>query len=271
MENKVLVEGGLSIAYQKRGEGPPLVLIAGVGYGQYFFHALAEKLVERFTVITFDNRGAGESDKPEGPYTVSMMAADTAALLDALSIRGAFVLGHSLGGFIAQELVHTRPELIGRLVLAGTNHGGPEAIPIPPEALSVLLRRDADPITLVRRGIDVACAPGFSERKPEIVKELLRYRLTNPVPPHAYSAQVMAGAAMATLSADEVRRRMAQISVPTLILFGEHDRVVPPENAPLLAEKIPDARVHILPGVGHMFPIEDPEATVSALVEFLEA
>jgi len=221
-------------------------------------------LSQHFQVITFDNRGAGGTDKPDGPYTTAQMAGDTVGLLEALGIELAHVVGHSLGGFIAQELVLSRPELVSRLVLASTTYGGPNVIPITPEALEVLTRREGDPVELVRRGIAIATAPGFAGQKPEVVQELIRYRLTNPVPPAQYQAQVMAGAT------HNAEARIGQIRCPTLILFGEHDRVVPPGNAELLARKIPDAQVMILPGVGHIFPIEDLEATNSALLEFLK-
>ncbi|GAB4526984.1 MAG: alpha/beta hydrolase [Anaerolineales bacterium] len=263
--NRVKVND-IHIAYEIQGQGQPLVLISGVGYGAWFWHRVAPALAEHFQVITFDNRGAGESDKPAGPYTVAQMAADTAGLLDALGVRGATVLGHSLGGFIAQELAVTRPDLVGRLILASTNHGGMKVVPITPEALEVLTNRSGDPVALVRRGIAIAAAPGFMERQPETVEALMAYRFTNPVPPEQYSAQVMAGAGMAYLSDEQVAERMAALTMLVLVLFGEHDRVVPPGNADLLAQKIPHARVRILPGTGHIFPIEAPQATVDAIV-----
>ncbi|HID34807.1 MAG TPA: alpha/beta fold hydrolase, partial [Anaerolineae bacterium] len=253
-----------TVHYQICGEGHPLLFISGVGYGGWFWHKQVPMLSQHFQVITFDNRGAGGTDKPDGPYTTAQMAGDTVGLLEALGIELAHVVGHSLGGFIAQELVLSRPELVSRLVLASTTYGGPNVIPITPEALEVLTRREGDPVELVRRGIAIATAPGFAGQKPEVVQELIRYRLTNPVPPAQYQAQVMAGAT------HNAEARIGQIRCPTLILFGEHDRVVPPGNAELLARKIPDAQVMILPGVGHIFPIEDLEATNSALLEFLK-
>ena len=133
----------------------------------------------------------------------------------------------------------------------------------------MLTNRQGDPIELSQRGIAVACAPGFAERKPEVVQELIDYRLTNPVPPAQYSAQVMAGAGTAAYTDDVVEQRLKAIQVPALILFGEHDKVVPPGNADLMAQKIANATVKIIAGAGHVFPIEEPEATVEAVVEFL--
>jgi pimeloyl-ACP methyl ester carboxylesterase len=260
--------GDIQISYEIHGEGHPLLMICGIGYCAWFWRDIVPELAEYYQVIVFDNRGAGDSDKPEGPYSINMMANDTAGLMDALSISSAYVVGHSLGGFIAQELIVTRPELVSKLVLASTNHGGMKVIPITPEAMEVLTKRDGDPVELVRRGIEVACAPGFLEENSQITQDLIEYRFTNPVPPLQYQAQVTAGVGMSALNDQQVAERTAAIKVPTLILFGEHDRVVPPGNADLLAEKISGAEVKIIPGTGHMFPIENPRATVSALREF---
>lgn len=264
-----LLSNGITLNYNLTGVGQPLLLIAGVGYGAWFWHSLVPGLAGHFSVITFDNRGAGESHKPDGPYSVPMLAADTAGLLDALGLKSIHVLGHSLGGFVAQELAVTRPDLVGKLILASTTHGGSNVIPITPEAMRVLTDRSGDPVELVKRGIAIASAPGFAERQPHLVDALIAYRLTNPVPPAQYTAQVMAGAGMAQLPETKVTERLAAITMPTLILFGEADNVVPPGNANLMAQKLPNARVKILPGVGHIFPIENPLVTVAAITEFL--
>lgn len=259
----------IQIAYEIHGDGPPLVLISGVGYGAWFWYKIVSGLAEHYQVIAFDNRGAGGSEKAAGPYSVPMMAADTADLLDALGIKNAAVLGHSLGGFIAQELIVTRPELVSKLILASTNYGGQQVIPITPEAMEVLTNRAGEPLELVKRGIAIACAPGFMEQQLETVQELIDYRFTGPVPTSQYQAQVMAGAGMSALTDEQVEQRMAAIEVPTLILFGEFDRVVPPGNTDLMAAKIADAQVEIIPATGHIFPIENPSATVAAIHKFL--
>jgi 3-oxoadipate enol-lactonase len=260
---------GITLAYEQQGDGPDLVLITGVGYGMWFWRYVRPGLARRFRVTTFDNRGAGASAKPAGPYTVDMMANDTAALMDALALRDAAVLGHSLGGYIAQRLIYRRPELVGRLILASVNYGGQKVVPITAEAYEVLTNRQGDPAELLARGLKVAAAPGFGQRRPEIWQELVAYRLTNPVPPAQFSAQVMAGVATAFWSDADVDRHMSAIRVPTLILFGEHDQVVPPANADLMAAKIAGARVQILPGTGHIFPVEAPAATIEAISGFL--
>ena len=264
----VVQANGIEITYEKTGSGPPIVFISGVGYGGWFWHRLVPLLEKHFTVVTFDNRGAGGTTHAPGPYSVELMAADTAGLLDALDLRSMVVFGHSLGGFIAQELAVTRPDLVGRLVLASTNHGGVNVIPITPEAMAVMMDRTGDPQELIRRGISIAAASGFSERQPEMVQALIDYRLTGPVPGPQYNAQVMAGAGMSVLTDAQVAERMAALTMPVLVYFGEEDRVVPPGNAGLLAKKIPSARVEILPGTGHIFPIENPQAVAKTVIEF---
>jgi 3-oxoadipate enol-lactonase len=260
---------GIEIAYEMQGEGDALLLIAGVGYSGWYWNKVVPELAQDFKVITFDNRGAGASDKPAGPYSVRIMAEDTIGLLDTLNITSAHVMGHSLGGFIAQELILLRPDLVNKLILASTNCGGMDVIPITPEAMEVLTNREGDPMELVKRGIAIACAPDFIKQEEELTQELIAYRFSNPVPPEQYQAQVMAGAGMSALSAEQVKERTTSISVPTLILFGEYDQVVPPGNAEILSSLIADSEVKIIAGTGHMFPIEDPVSTVTIIREFL--
>ena len=259
---------GIDIYYEEHGSGEPLLLISGLGYGLWQWHKMVPLLAEHYRVITYDNRGAGQTDKPAGPYNVQMMAADAAGLLDALGVGPAVVVGHSMGGFIAQELALSYPEKVGKLVLASTNFGGPNHIPITPEAMAVLTDRSGDPLELVRRGTAVACAPGFAEAHPEVVEELTQYRLTNPVPPDAYQAQMAVGMGLLAREA-AFEGRLKDVTAPTVIFFGEHDRVVPPANAELLQREMPGSSVVLLPDAGHLFPIEAPERAADALIRAL--
>lgn len=263
-----IASNGIELYYEIHGQGRPLLLIGGLGYGLWMWHKMIPLLAEHFQVIAFDNRGAGQSDQPAGPYNVAMLAEDTAGLLDALAITRAVVMGHSMGGFIAQQLALTRPDLIDRLVLSATNFGGPRHVPVTQAAIAVMMDRSGDPVDVVRRGISVACAPGFMDNHPTEVQDLIDYRLTNPVPPVQYQAQMAVGLGLFSAEA-AFDGRLSAIKAPTLILFGEHDQVVPPANADLLQEQIPDSQVVILPGAGHMFPIECPEAAAGAMTRFI--
>jgi pimeloyl-ACP methyl ester carboxylesterase len=261
---------GINIHYEIHGSGEPLVLIAGLGYDHWMWHKMIPGLAEHFQVIAFDNRGLGETDKPEGPYTAQMLANDTAGLLEALDVSSAHVMGHSMGGFVAQALVLSRPDVVDKLVLSATNFGGPHHIPVTQEALAVLTDMKADPLERLRRGIVVSTAPGFAEEHPEIIEEWLEYRVEHPILPAPYNAQMAIGLALTSEEAC-FEPRLKEVEVPTLILFGEHDKVVPPGNAELLAREIPDTMVHILPDAGHFFPFEVPDEAVSVIVRFLTA
>lgn len=266
-----ITANGLQLSYEISGDGHPLLLISGIGYGAWFWHSLIPLLSPHFQVISFDNRGSGQSDKPEGPYSLANMAADTAGLLDALNLKPAAILGHSLGGFIAQEIAVSRPDLLSHLILASTSHGGPNAVPITQQAIDVLTNRTGDIQEVVKRGIAVAAEPGLAERDPDLAQALLNYRLSAPVPPAAYAAQTAVGLGMAAFTEADVAKRLSAIHVPTLILSGEHDLVVPSGNAALLAQKIPNAQLAILPNTGHIFPLEAPELTAQLITTFLNA
>lgn len=260
---------GINIYYEEQGEGDPLVLISGLGYGLWQWHRMIPGLAEHFRVIAFDNRGAGLSDKPAGPYSAPMMAADTFGLMDALGIDSAIIVGHSMGGFIAQQMVLDAPERVSRLVLASTNFGGPNHVPITEKAMAAMMDRSGSVVDVVTRGIEVATAPGYLEAHPETVDALINYRMGNPVPPEAYQAQMAVGLGLID-AANAFEGRLEDVQTPTLILFGEHDAVVPVGNADLLAEQLPNSTVTILPGAGHIFPIETPEAAVEAIVNWVD-
>jgi pimeloyl-ACP methyl ester carboxylesterase len=224
-------------------------------------------LEKNFQVITFDNRGVGQSDKPEGPYSAQMLAADTAGLLDALGIEKGIVMGHSMGGFIAQAVALDYPEKVEKLILASTNFGGPRHVPVTAEAMKVLTDVSSDPVTRFRNGLVVSTAPGWAEKNPEMIRQWIDWRTANPVAPAAYQSQLAIGLGLLQEAAT-FETKLNHIDVPTLILFGEHDKVVPPANATLLAEKIKNSEVVTFPDAGHFFPIEIPEEAAKAVIAF---
>jgi len=258
----------INLYYELHGRGEPLVLIPGLGYDGWMWHRMIPGLAEHYQVISIDNCGVGRSDKPAGPYTAQMLAADVVGLLDALELPKAHVMGHSMGGFIAQALALDYPARLDRLILSATNFGGPRHVPISAEAMTVLTDLSGDPIERLRRGIAVSCAPGFVEGNPELVEQWVNYRVAHPIDPAGYQAQLAIGLGLISEAA-AFEHLLAAVTAPTLILFGTEDKVVPPGNAPLLAARIPDAQVEILPHAGHFFPFETPEAANAAIIRFL--
>lgn len=262
-----ITSNGIELYYETHGEGQPLVLISGLGYSNWQWHKMVPFLAEHFRVIVFDNRGVGQSDKPEGPYSAQLLAADTIGLLDALGIDKAIVAGHSMGGFVAQAIALDFPQRVGKLILCSTNFGGPNHVPVTPEAMKVLTDMTSDPLTRFKNGLVVSTAPGWAEKNPEMIDEWVKWRIANPIDPVHYQAQLAIGLALIPEAA-AFENKLPSISVPTLILFGTHDKVVPPANADLLAKQIPESQIRILPDAGHFFPIEVPQEAVQVVIQF---
>ena len=263
-----IATNGINLYYELHGRGPALVLIPGLGYNGWMYSHMIPGLAEHFQVISIDNRGSGLSDKPAGPYTAQMLAADVIGLLDAFDLPKAHIVGHSMGGFIAQALAIDYPDRVDRLVLSATNFGGPHHVPITPPAMAVLTDVSGDPIERLRRGIVISTAPGFAEANPEFIESWVQYRVQHPIDPAGYQAQLAIGLGLLSEAAS-FEHKLGRVTAPTLVLFGEHDAVVPPGNAELLAARLPNARVEILPNAGHVFPFETPEAANQAITRFL--
>ena len=246
----------MKIAWERHGDGPPLLLIHGLGYARWGWEPVVEPLARSFDVILFDNRGIGESDAPAGPYTAAELARDAQQVLDEAEVERAHVLGTSLGGMVAQELALDTPGRVDRLVLACTTPGGPQAFPLPARTVELMTRGAS-----LREFVENALAP---EPDPEIVERILVHREATAQPLEAWSAQAAAGAAFDAFD------RIGGIAAPTLVLHGTEDGVVDPHNSTLLAERIPGARVDLFEGGGHLFFWEQPDRFVEVVTEFLQ-
>ena len=255
----------MKIAWDRRGNGAPLLLIHGLGYARWGWEPVLPELAEQFDVILFDNRGIGESDAPPGPYTVAEMAADAVQVLDEAGVARAHVVGTSLGGMIAQELALAHPERVDRLVLACTTPGGQKAHPMPQVTVALMAEAATlEPAVALRRFVENALAPATVEAHPEIVEQIMAHRLATAQQPAAWAAQASAGATFAAYD------RLGGLAAPTLVQHGDEDVVVDPRNADLLVELLPDARLERVPG-GHLFFWEAPEQFVASVAAFLEA
>jgi pimeloyl-ACP methyl ester carboxylesterase len=255
---------GIAIHYEIHGTGEPVVLIGGLGADTFLWFRQTPELAKHFQVIVFDNRGSGESDKPEEAYTIKMFADDTAGLLKALGATRAHIVGASLGGCIAQEFALNYPAMVNKLVLVSTNFGGPNAIQTPKETILEMMNRTGNPETDIRNNFKLFTSAEWQQAHPELVDEYVRWRVAHPQPVAAYQRQAMATPGF---NAEE---RVAQITAQTLIAHGDHDRVVPVENARMLAAKIPNSMLMIFPNGGHAFTIEMADQFNAALVQFLK-
>ncbi len=254
---------GVQLYYEIHGRGPHLILIEGLGVATWLWEKQVPDFSNHFTTVVYDNRGAGESDKPPGPYSISMMADDLAALMDSLKIAKAHILGASMGGFIAQDFALRYPHKVDKLVLVCTSAGGPDHVPMSQEALAMFFYNEGSPRDIVRKKLALAYSESFMQNS-EMVEHLIDLRLNNPQPPHAYLAQIAAGAAF------NLSEQVQNISAPTLILAAENDLLVPVANAHNLVKKISKSQLKIYEGLGHQFFVERPQPFNQDIIDFLK-
>jgi 3-oxoadipate enol-lactonase len=257
----------INIYYEIHGEGEPLVLIYGyVGHSGLWFEQIPV-LSKKYRVIAFDNRGVGRSDKPDIPYTMSMMAKDIAGLFDVIGIDDAHVFGISMGGMIAQHFALDYPQRVISLILGCTYCGGVHSIQPGPESTAALFDferlQKMTPEEVTRQAMPFCYSQEFIARNPDIIEERVAKQLEYPTPDHGATRQ--AGAIMG----HDTYGLLPKIELPALVIAGDHDRLIPVENSRILASRIPGAELAILKGVGHEFFIEDAEEVNKTVLDFL--
>jgi 3-oxoadipate enol-lactonase len=253
------------LAWGEAGAGAPVLLIHGLGYDRRGWGPAHGLLADRFRVLTFDNRGVGESDCPPGPYSIALMAADALAVLDDAEVGRAHLVGTSLGGMVAQELALSSPERIETLVLASTTPGGDDGFPMPQRSVELFSAFADDPSKgNLRRIVENSLSARTVTTRPELVDEIFRYRLDHRPALAGWLAQAAAGRDFSSLSA------LPQLSMPTLIIHGMDDNVVDHRNAELLARAIPGAHLLLLRGTGHLCFWEKPGEFADIVQSFFD-
>jgi pimeloyl-ACP methyl ester carboxylesterase len=260
--------GEVDLHYDVYGAGDPLLMIMGLGASSAAWDPeLVQELARGFRVITFDNRGTGQSDKPDAPYSIEMFADDAAGVLDGLKIARAHIFGVSMGGMIAQEFALRHAPRTATLTLGCTTPGGKNAVPPPPESLKVLTapRVGVAPEEVIRRGWPLSFTPGYlAEHRAELEARIPRM-LEHPTPPFAFQRQMEGTYTLNTWD------RLGQIKAPTLVITGADDVLIPARNSELLAERIPGAKLHIIAKAGHGFQTEARPEFLKTFVPFLRA
>lgn len=260
-----ITENGVELYYEEYGAGDALVLIQGLTYATPMWHWQIPELQKYFRVIAFDNRGSGRSGKPDTPYSIRMFADDTVALMDTLGIKHAHVLGISMGGLIAQEVALSFPERVDRLVLCATLFGGATASPLDPGTLSYLMNyQEKVSDEVVRLEIAYGSGSGFTERHPDRVTRMVQFKQQTRPPRFAYFRQLASGTGY--VSEDRLRK----MKIPTLILAGKQDRIIPVENSSKLHALIPGSQLKIFEDAGHHPHMEIPDEFNQAVIEFLK-
>jgi 3-oxoadipate enol-lactonase len=253
---------GVKIFWEESGQGEPILLIMGLGWASCMWHRTRDLLATKYRVITFDNRGVGRSDVPSGPYPIPTMAADAAAVLDAADVKKAHIYGISMGGMIAQEFALQYPQRVKSLILGCTAAGGPAALQPAPEVLQVLMRRGMAPQEAIE-AIDPFIYDSGTSR--ELIEEDRKLRLEWYPTADGYLGQLQG------IMTWEAYSRLSQIAVPTLVIHGESDQLIPAANGKLIAERISHAKLVMIPKASHIFPVDQPKITDQAVLSFLSA
>jgi 3-oxoadipate enol-lactonase len=242
------------IHWEGTGDGPPVLLITGLGLSGGAWWRTVPVLAKSLRVITFDNRGVGRSSSPSYSFTTEAMAEDAVSVLDAAGIERAHMYGISLGGMVAQQLALRHPDRVRSLVLGATHPGGPRVAAPEDRVMEFFRRRSTLPQDEAAwASVPYNYGPDCRRRHAERIAEDIEQRLTHPFSGGAYRAQLCAA------QLHNAQQGLRRIEVPTLIVHGRHDRVIPVANAHLLADGIPHARLRILERSGHMYPTEQPD------------
>jgi pimeloyl-ACP methyl ester carboxylesterase len=254
---------GVTLAYQESGSGHPLVLINGFASTMDTWNPpFLEELARHFRTIIFDHRGTGYSSISEEVFTIPLFAKDTIALMDALGIGRAHVLGLSMGASVAQELVLAYPERVEKFILVSGTCGGEGMIRMEQPVWDTLADKSGSGIDIANRMFSVLFPKAWlAENDP--------WKCC-PEVHETTSEQNAARQAEAFFSWPGTHDRLQSIRTDTLVITGNEDVVIPPENSRILASRIPGARLVEVRGAGHGLQYQDPHTFSHTVLEFLD-
>jgi pimeloyl-ACP methyl ester carboxylesterase len=255
-----IYQHGTRLYWDEAGSGPPILLIMGLSFTHEMWARVLPSLTPHYRAIVFDNRGMGRSDVPPGPYSIRQMADDAAAVLDAAGVSGAHIVGASMGGMIAQELALRYPDRVLSLTLGCTSYSGlfarwPHLRFLPRQApwsaferreraLRRLLYADTTPEERIEEDVRLRCQCNWSYR--------------------GFFNQFLAILRWTSYY------RLPRVRVPTLVMHGDQDHLIPMANGRTVASRIPGARFQPIRNAGHILTTDQPERCVQAMLEFLD-
>lgn len=256
----VIDASDVQLSYERGGSGPPLLLIMGLSgtmlhWGEPFLEALRGD----FDVIVYDNRGVGASSRVEAPFSIADMAADAAGLMAALDLESAHVMGISMGGMVAQELALANPERIRTLTLGCTYCGGPgNTLPAQPELGAAVMSGDRE------RALRATWEANVSARFAQDADAYAAFRTIGQERPVAVAVMMEQ---LSAITRHDTSTRLGALEMPTLVIHGTEDRIIPVENGRIVAGLIPGSHLEILQDIGHLFFWELPERSAELVRE----
>lgn len=257
---------GIEIAYWLHGEGTPLMLITGWGTPASAWGPLPQVLSQMgYTVVVLENRDVGRSSPCEGiEYSMEDMASDAAAVLDDAGLESVYLLGISMGGMIAQQFVLDHPKRVQGLILMATDPGQPTRVPASMEFLSEVMfaQQDGDPRAWMVQLVTKLTGPQFHEQHMDRLEMYAGARVDQGPDAGGFMRQLNAIRGFSSWD------RLQQIKVPTLVMHGKDDQLIPFPNGEMIASRIPGVEFIPLDGVGHLIPLEVPELTLSTIHRF---
>ncbi len=256
----VIARHGVEVAWWEQGNGPPVLLLHGVGAASESFDTIVRQLESRFRVLRYDLRGHGESGKPPGPYALDDFIADAVALLDARGIERAHMVGFSFGGMIAQAIAAAHPQRVDALVLIGSVAARSDEERARVRARASKLESGSAAST-IDAAVERWFTPAFREANPEIVEQRIQRAMKND--PAGYAA------AYRVFAESDMDEELKAIAARTLVMTGEHDVGSTPRMARLIHERVAGSRLEILPGLRHSVLAEAPELIARHLLTFL--
>ena len=259
----VAENGGVWLSWRAYGEGEPVLMIMGyMGSSKAWFRLLPHVSREHRAIV-FDNRGTGDSDRPPGLWSMDDLARDALAVLDAAGHDPAHVLGVSMGGMVAQHLALGHPERVRTLTLCCTQPGGRGGAPPWRMLASIVLR----PLLGPGATFPIVAPLLYSERTRRDRRDRLREDLEMRWQERTPAASALSQSA--AIARHDTRARLAELSMPVLVLHGTEDALIPASAARELASLIPRARLVLVPGAGHVIATDAEDETASALLDFL--
>ena len=261
----MLMLNDIELYYEVHGDGPPLLLVAGLASDVSSWQTVLPALSEHFRVIIVDNRGIGRSVPEDAPVSVDLMADDCAALIDHLGYGPVHVLGHSMGGFTALSLAARYPDRVKKLVLAATGEKSSSRNTLLFSDLADLYERGEDPAGFFRTVFYWIFSPAFFEDE-GTVKGAVEFALSYPFPqaPVSFRNQVNA------IASFDGRNLAASVSAPALVLSAAEDLLFASSAGRELAEKLPRGKYLSVEGAAHSIHAEKPKEFAEAVVSFLK-